>query len=43
MKITIETYSEKGFKENDYQGKFLLKIDGERFISFLMVNQKIQI
>ncbi len=33
MKITIETFSEKGFEENDYQGKFVLKIDGERFMS----------
>jgi hypothetical protein len=34
MKITIETYSEKACEENDYCGKFVLKIDGKKFMSF---------
>lgn len=34
VKITIETYSEKACEERDYRGKFVLKIDDKRFMSF---------
>lgn len=34
MKITIETYSEKACEERDYRGKFVLKIDDKKFMSF---------